>query len=329
MRRAIILIALCLFAAVLASCGGGGGSDKTPQQLLESATLEGVESADFDLSLAVESEGKQGGDVDVDVSGRVASEGIQVTAKVAGTAKGKPADFEGGLTLFDDHGFVNYQGTEYEVDPNNYEFAKSLFVPALSPEGRKAGFDLKACPRAASTIQRGKLVDNLREEGSADVEGTETTKLSGEVEVAAVVAEMIKVVEDPDCLFQVSFISPYEVAELKKAADELADAGGKARVELYVGDDDIVRRFSFESTGDPKGKGRKPVAVDLELTLSEVNGDQKIKVPSAAKGIGILFTKLGIEPLEFLGWKSGGEGIRSLGEKVAADAFPAAAGSFP
>ena len=319
-RLILTLTALCLSAAVLASCGGGS-SEKSPREILESVTLEGVESADFDASLEVKSKGRQGGDLNISVSGRGLGEGIEATAKVAGTAEGKPVDFEGGLTLLSDHGFVNYQGTEYKIDPSNYEFAKSLFVPALSPEGREAGFDLNACPRAASGIRPGKLIDNLREEGTADVEGAKTTKLSGEVEVATVVEEMIKVAEDRDCLFQIEFISPYKVAKLSQLGDELASAGGNAQVEIYVGDDGIVRRLSVEFTADPKGS-RKPVAVDLELTLSEVNGDQKIEIPSGAKGIGALFVKLGIEPLEFIGWRSGGEGIRSLAEKVAADAFP-------
>jgi hypothetical protein len=301
----------------LAACGGG--SSKDPQQTLESATFEGVESAAFDGTLKVESKGGQGGDVSVDLSGRAQPEGVEVTAKVDGTAQGKPVEFEGGLTLFADRGFVNYQGTDYEVDPNNYGIAKPLFAPALAEEG---GAEIRECRQAAAAeLQVGDLLDNLRDEGSAEVAGTATTKISGEFDVTAAAEAMVDLVEDPACSTQFEALSPFPLYKVRLLADELSGSAKKGTVQVYVGDDEIIRRLSAEFSGD-RGVGGEPVTVQLEISLSGVNEEQKLEVPEKPKPIFALLAKLGVSPLEFLGWSRGGEGVRKLGESVAADALP-------
>ena len=315
-RLLLILTALCLSAIGLAACGGG---DKDPQQALESATFEGVESAAFDGSLKILSKGSQGGDVDVTLSGRAQAEGVDVTAKVDGTAWGKPIDLEGGLTLFGNRGFVDYRGTEYEIDPNNYGIAKPLFAPALVEE---RGAEIRECRQAAAAqLQVGDLLDNLRDEGSAEVAGTETTKIGGELDVPAAVEAMIGLVEDPACSAQFEALSPFPLYKVRLLADELAGSARKGTVHVYVGGDDIVRKLSAEFSGE-RGAGGEPVTVDLELTLSGVNEEQKIAVPANPRPIFALLARLGVSPLEFLGWSRGGEGVRKLGEQIAADVFP-------
>lgn len=315
-RALFVLAALCLSTAALVACGG---SSKDPQQALESATFEGVESAAFDGSLKIESTGAKGGNVDVDLSGRAQPEGVEVTAKVDGTGQGKSVDLEGGLTLFADRGFVNYRGTDYEIDPNNYGIAKPLFAPALVEEG---GAEIRECRQAAaSELRVGDLLDNLRNEGSADVDGTETTKISGELDVPAAVEAMIDLVEDPACSTQFEALSPFPLYKVRLLADELSGSAKKGTVQVYIGDDDIIRKLSAEFSGD-RGVGGEPVTVQLELSLSGVNEAQKLEVPANPKPIFALLAKLGVSPLEFLGWSRGGEGVRKLGESVAADALP-------
>jgi len=316
-RIPLVLMALCLSAAALSACGGGGSED--PQQALESATFEGVESAAFDGALKIESTGSQGGNVDVNLSGRAQPEGIEVTARVDGTAQGKPLDLEAGLTLFDNRGFVNYRGTEYEVDPNNYGIAKPLFAPALVEEG---GAEIRECRKAAAAeVQVGDLLDNLRSEGSAEVGGTETTKISGELDVPAAVEAIVNLVEDPACGTQFEALSPFPLYKVRLLADELAGSAKKGTVQVYIGDDDIIRKLSAEFSGD-RGVGGEPVTVQLELALSGVNEEQKLEVPANPKPVFALLARLGVSPLEFLGWSRGGEGVRKLGESVAADALP-------
>jgi hypothetical protein len=314
-RALFAFAALCMSVLALAACGGGG---EDPQQILESASFEGVESAAFDASLEVESKGGQGGNVDVELSGRAEAEGLEVTAKVDGTARGKPVDFEGGLTLLADRGFVNYRGTEYEIDPNNYNVVEPLFFPALA---EKSGAEIRECRQATSEIQIGDLLDNLSNDGSVDVAGTETTKISGELDVPAAVEAFVSLVEDPACSAQFEALSPFAFYKVRLLGDELVASMEKSTIQVYVDDDGIVRKISAELSGDP-GAGSEPIGVRFELALSEINSDQKIEVPPDAKPVYALLAKLGLSPLEFVSWSRGGEGVRVLGEKVAADALP-------
>ena len=136
-----------------------------------------------------------------------------------GTARGKPVDFEGGLTLFSNRGFVNYRGTEYEIDPSNYGIAKPLFFPALAEKG---GAEIRECRRAASGIEVGDLLDNLSDDGSVEVAGTETTKISGELDVAAAVEAFVDFVEDPACSAQFEALSPFALYKVRLLGEELA-----------------------------------------------------------------------------------------------------------
>ena len=89
-----------------------------------------------------------------------------------------------------------------------------------------------------------------------------------------------------------------------------------AHVDVYVGDDDIVRRIAAQLTIEPKngGSGPKSVEIELDLKLTEVNEEQTISAPENAKPLSKLFLKLGINPIELLGLLQGEEGGKSLGE---------------
>ena len=102
------------------------------------------------------------------------------TAKANGTSTAKTIDFEGGLTLLSDRAFVDYEGTEYEVDPTTFGFVKS---GSNRPRTgwRKTTGEVTACQEAAARLNVGDFVDNLKNEGSADVDGTATTKISGDL----------------------------------------------------------------------------------------------------------------------------------------------------
>ena len=140
-RILALLAALAALATAFAACGGSDKSSEDPQQVLDSATLEGVKSGSIDLSLGVKSEGDEGGDLDVSLSGPFQSGGKEtcrsstMTAKANGTANGEKIDFDGGLTLLPDRAFVEYEGTEYEVDPTTFGFVKSGFEQAQQQGG--------------------------------------------------------------------------------------------------------------------------------------------------------------------------------------------------
>ena len=333
-RTFALFAALLALAATLAACGSSGSkSDEDPQKVVESATLEGVKSGNVDLTLGVKSEGKEGGDVDVSVSGPFQTRGgketlpeLDIDAKANGTANGEKVDFEGGLTVLSDRAYVNYKGTEYEVDPTTFGFVKSSFEQAQQGSGKEAGSaDVGACQEAAEGLRFTDFMENLKNEGSADVEGTSTTKISGDVNVGGAIGVIVKLSEDPACSSQLEAAGPLPLSELEKAKGELSSAVKKAHAEIYVGDDDIVRRLSAEITVEPKGSG-ETVEIELELTLSGVNEDQTITAPSGAKPLEGLFQKLKVNPIELLEAVQGEGGFESLLERVTEGALGGSGG---
>jgi hypothetical protein len=333
LRIFVLLAALAGLATAFAACGGSDGSDD-PQQVIDNATLEGVTSGNLDLSLGIVAEGKEGGDIDVSLSGPFQSNGAEdlpelaLSASAKGSAEGEDVDFEGGLTLLSDRAFVNYEGTEYEVDPTTFGFVRSSFEDAQQQGGSEGNAaDVTACQEASTGLEVGDFVDNLTSDGSADVDGTSTTKLSGDLNTAGSVDAIIKLAEDPACSAQLEAAGPLPIGELRKAKGELTGAVKKAHIEVYVGDDDIIRRVAAELAIEPKGSSGEKVEVDLDLTLSGVNEDQEISAPANAKQLDGLFRKLNVNPIELLESASSGEGLSELLESLAEGGFPSAGGS--
>jgi hypothetical protein len=326
-RTFVLLAALAALATTFAACGSSSSSDEDPQTVLDSATFEGVTSGDLDLSLAIKAEGDEGGDVNVSLSGPFQGSAdkeslpqLGLSAKATGSVNGEDVDFEGGLTLLTDHAFINYEGTEYEVDPTTFGFAKSAFERTTQEQGSENSGDVTACQEAASGLKAGDLVDDLTNEGSADVDGTGTTKISGDLDTGGAIDAIIELTENPACSSQLEAAGPLPIGELEDAKSELTTAVKKAHVDIYVGDDDIIRKVAAEVTIEPKGASNEKVEVDFDLSLSGVNEEQDISAPSDAKPLQGLFLKLGINPIELLEIGSGGgPGIGGLLEGVLDD----------
>ena len=314
-RVIVLLAALVALASLLAACGGGGGgstgSSEDPQKVIESATLEGVKSGNFDLALNVNAEGQEGGKVKVDLSGpfeagakeELPQLAMDVTAK--GDVNGQNVNFDGNLTLLTDRAFIGFENETYEVDPTTFGFVKSSFEQAQQEQGGQE-MGTTACQKAAEGIDFGNIVENLSNDGSEEVEGTETTKLSGDLNVAGAVEAVVKLSEDPACSSELEAAGPLPLGELESAENELKTAIKKAHVEVFVGDDHIVRKFLAELTIEPKDAKGEKVELEMELSLGEVNEKQTFPVPSGAKSIQSLFQKLGVNPIELL--EGGGAG---------------------
>jgi hypothetical protein len=211
--------------------------------------------------------------------------------------------------VLNDRAYIAYKGKNYEIDPTTFSFIKSGFEEAEQEgAGESKGGEATACQKAATSLDLGEFVDNLENEGSEEVEGVETTKLSGDLNPKSAVEAVIKLAETPACSSELEAAGPLPLGQLKEGESELTDAIKKAHVEIYVGESDhIVRKVVAELTVEPKGGGEK-VEVELELTLGKVNEKQTIKAPAGAESIEKLFGELGINPLELLGQVQGGGG---------------------
>ena len=309
-----LLATLAALTMAFAACGGGGdstNSEEDPQKVIENASLEGVKSGELELSLHVNAEGEEGGNADVELSGpfEQGAKGelpqLEMAAKVNGSAEGESIDFEGAVTLLTDRAFVEYEGADYEVDPTTFGYLKSAFERAQQQGGEESG-DITACQKAAEGLKFSQFAENLKNEGSADVDGTATTKVSGDLNVGGAIDAVIKLTEDPACSSQLEAAGPLPLSELEEAKGELTKAIKQSHVELYVGDDNIVRKVAAELTIEPPEAKSEKVEVELELSLSGVNEEQSFSEPSNAKPLEALFKKLGVNPLELL--EAGGSG---------------------
>lgn len=312
---------LAALTMVFAACGGGddgGGGGEDPQKLIENASLEGVKSGELDLSLHVNSEGDEGGEIDVDLSGPFEASSreelpqLEMTAEASGSVQGEELDFAGGITLLTDRAFIEFEGSSYEVDPTTFGFVKSAFEQAQQQGGEE---NITACQEAAEGIKFSQFAEHLQNEGEADVDGTSTTKVSGDLDVSGGIDALIQLTEDPACSSQLEAAGPLPLSELEEAKGEISQSIEKAHVDLYVGDDDIVRRVAAELTIAPPQAKDEKVELEMELTLSGVNEEQSFSAPENAKPLEDLFDQLGVNPLEFL--EAGGdEGLQGLLEGI-------------
>lgn len=316
-RIFMLLATVVALAGAFTACGGGSDSSgEDPKTVIENATLEGVESGTLDLALGISSEGDGAGNVDVSLSGPFQSRGaealpelgFEVSAK--GDIDGEAIDFDGNLTLLSDRAFVGYEGTDYEVDPTTFGFVKSGFEQGLA-EGGNGSPDPTACQEAAAAIDLTSVIDNLENEGSADVDGTSTTKVSGDVNPEGAIDAIIALTEDPACSSTLEAAGPLPLDELEAAKGEVNKALKKAHAEVYVGDDNIIRKVVAELTIEPKGSGEK-VEMTFELSLGAVNEKQDISAPANAEPLEGLFKQLGVDPLALLEGASSGEGLGGL-----------------
>jgi hypothetical protein len=314
-----VFIALIALTSALAACGGGGSDD--PQTVVDEATLQGIESAAIDLSVDAKVQGEKGGKVDVKLSGPFQSEDgaelpeLDLAFSSKGSLGGNDLNREGGVTLLGNKAYVSYEGTEYEVDSTTFSFVKSLLNQQGG--GKDQSSDIAACQDAASGLELADFVDGLKDEGSVDVGGTSTTKVSGDIDASSAVDAISKVTDDPACKEQLQAAGPLPSgSELDKAKGTVRDSVKSAHAEVYVGDDHIVRRITAQVTIEPpkdSKAGAKRVELDLDLTLTGVNEEQTISAPDNAKPLSELFLKLGINPIELLGAFQNGGGVGGLG----------------
>jgi hypothetical protein len=321
-RFQLLVISLALGIATTGLVACGGGSD-TPQEVVNEATLEGIKSADLDLALGVDVKGEGGGHVDASLTGPFQKQDgeelpeLDLSGEVNGSLGGEKIDFKGGVTLLPNKAFVEYSGSEYEVDLTTLSFVKSTIKEQAKKQG-EGGEGANGCQETLAELELGEFIDNLRDGGEVDVGGTTTRRVSGELDVSGAIDALMEVIDDPACSEQLRAAGQLPAVQtLEKARRRVEEAVKQAHVVLYVGDDHIVRRISVEAAVEPpkraaKESGAKSVRMDFELTLAGVNEDQTIAPPEQAAPLSDLFLKLGINPLELATALSREGGLDSL-----------------
>ena len=281
LRIFLLFAALAGLATVFAACGSSdsGSSNANPKTVLEESTFEGIENADVDLKMKVDVSGNEGGTVNVGLSGPFQSGGanqlpeLDMKAEASGSIGGKDVNFEGGLVLVPNKAYVNYEGDDYEVDPTTFSFVQSAIEEAQQKSGAESGTQgtSKCQEEAAGKFNAGEFLENLTNEGSADVGGTETTKISGDLNVSGALDAITSITEIPACSSQLEAAGPLPLGELDEAKGEIEKALKSASADVYVGEDNIIRRFSTAARNPAGGLER----IDLARTRPVAQRSQR------------------------------------------------------
>ena len=243
--------ALIVLATALAACGGGGNSDADPQSVLDGATLQGIES----------------GDVDVDDQGQCQRQGRRqpggqplrplpgdrrrLRTQARHDGEGQRQDERQRRRLRRRPGAAAEQrlrrlsGDRVRSRPDHLQLRR--IDPEAGRSSRAAeeseSTGASACQDAAEDLASATSSTTSTNEGSADVDGTDTTKVSGDLNIAGAIDAIIKLNENPACSSQLNAAGPLPLDRNSNAAkDELDKAVKKAHVDVYVGDDDIIRQ---------------------------------------------------------------------------------------
>jgi hypothetical protein len=229
-----------------------------PRQLLSAAlTTNELHSASFKGELAVASNGDKNS---VRASGAFESTGTKEMPKAAvQVSVDMPGlDGRGGFVTTGDRAWFMRGSVGYAVPQE----AWSKIV-----EGREKG--------AAPTADAAKLdvnpsawLENVKSEGTEQVDGVEVTHVSADVNSARAIADVAKAMDSA------GQIPANAESLLSKAVD-------KGHIDVWVGSDKVLRRVSLELSG--KAAGGRSVDMNLDVELSQVNKPQQIERPAKVR----------------------------------------------
>jgi hypothetical protein len=307
-RKLALIMLLAAAAFGLVACGGddeptpsGGGDGEDVNQILERTFSDSsrIESGNLQATIS----GGQGNEqANATLSGPFESQGDQQLPLVAlkGSFSSQGEEFEAGVVNTGEKGYVSFQGEDYEVSGPVYEQFKAAYEQAAT-QGGAEGQSLSSL----GLNPRDWLTDP-KLEGDADVGGTETSKITGGVDVAAVLDDINAALEKMRSLgLDGSAQLPEQITPQQK--QQAIDAVEDARVEVYSGkDDNILRRLKIDLTAEGS-------TVTLDLTLTGVNEDQDIPEPADARPFSELAEQLGGLGLGGLGGSGGGGGANGGG----------------
>jgi HPt (histidine-containing phosphotransfer) domain-containing protein len=322
--RALILVALALaLGLAVAACGGDGESGgEDPAQVLRDTfnNDQSVDSGSFDLSLKVDAEGDQGGTFEGGLGGPFQNQeggfpqfDLDADIKLDASAQ----DFSGsaGLTSTGEGAFVNFQDTDYQVPQELFDQFSTSYVQ-LQRQSQRQGAEGDSLLQSLG-IDPSTWLTDLSNEGTEDVDGTETVHISGQADVQKLVEDIKKIAENaPNVGAQ--RIAPQQLDQL----DQLTSVIESADFDIYSGEsDNLLRKLEADvELAPPAGAGGlDSVNLQFTLTISNINEPQTISAPSDAQPLASLLQQLGIDPGQLGGALRGGLG--------AGGALPQAGGS--
>jgi hypothetical protein len=312
--RALILIAIALALALdvaVSACGGGGDNGgEDPQQVLQDTfnNAQSINSGSFDLNLKVDAEGDQGGTFEGSLGGPFQSQEAKfpqfdLNAEIKLDTSSQDFSGSAGLISTGAGAFVSFQDTDYEVPQELFDQFSTTYEQ-LQQQSQSQGDQGNLLQSLG--IDPNNWLTDLSNEGTEDVEGTETVHISGQADVPKLVEDIKKIAQNAPNVGQ--RVTPQQLGQL----DQLTAIIKSADFDIFSGtSDNLLRKIdaNLELT-PPAGTAGAPDSVTLEvsLTISDVNEPQTIAAPSGAQPLANLLQQFGIDPSQLGGALRGGLG---------------------
>jgi hypothetical protein len=310
-RILLLLAALVSLAAAFTACGGDDdeAGDENPQQVLDRtfSSDNDLESADIDASLVIDVAGAGGDPFTANLTGPIDARGegtpsFDLTVDLSGGGGADRIDFEGGAISTGDAGYISYEGTDYELDSQTFGFVEQIIQSASLQQDDEQADDVPGI--------RSFLTD-VTNEGTEDVEGTETVHVSGAVDIEKLIDTLRPFAERAGQLGLGATSQVPSPAEL----DQLNEQVQSATFDVYSGtDDDLLRRLVIDLRLQEVG-GEGTGTISLDITLSGVNEAHEVEAPSDAEPLADLLSALNVDlgGLGALGGLGGGAGAGAGG----------------
>jgi hypothetical protein len=313
---ALLSLVLVLALGLVAGCGGDDDevSSSTDVNELLTQTFTGkknIDSGNLDLSLKIEAQGGQtqvSGPVSISLKGPFQSQddGQLPEFSLEAAFEGGGQSLSAGATATDDKGYLSFQGTDYVVDDQIFRQFKAGFEQA-----QQQGSDQQQSFASLGMDPRKWLTDP-KNEGDAKVGDEDTIKITGGVDVAALLDDVNNALEKASSLGlgQTGQV-PERITEAQKR--QVIEAVKDPRVEIYTGKEDQILRRMVVNLGVDDAETDTSGTVAFDVSITDLNEDQDIAAPADAKPFDELLGQLGALGLGDLGGLGGGSGSGGSG----------------
>lgn len=284
----LLLVAVAAVSALaLAACGsddgGGGGNDGDATSKLSEAFKKPIPKATVAVDISAKVEGVQAltQPVSLKLSGPYESLGSKKVPKLDWdvSLSGGGQSFSGKLISTGDNAFVGFQGQNYEVGTE----LVSQFEQQLAAQNQSQAQSLKQLG-----IDPGTWLTGAKEEGDEDVAGTETTKITGGVNVEKMLTDINSVVDKVGGSMSQSAPSKLTPEQIKQATDVVKDP----KFEVFVAKDDgTVRRlvatlnFTIPEAQRQQAQGATGGTITFSVEFSNVGQPAQVTAPTDTKPI--------------------------------------------
>ena len=333
-----VLLALLtlLIAAGAAACGDSGGDSADARKNVKQS-FEGempVDSGKLNLSMTAELQAtglaatQLKEPIVIRMTGPFQSRGEDKlpAMDLLLEATGSGQDFSAGAISTGDKGYVIFQGKPYAVPDRVFQRFKRGYEEQQREDNRRSNnVDLKAFG-----INPESWIADPQDEGEEEVGGAETTHVSGDVDLDAMLDDVDSVLERADRLG----LSRQQLQQLPqnlndRARQQIKDSVKRAKVDIWTGvDDKTLRRLeldlAFELPAELKqqAQGVEGGEIKLELEVADINEPQEIRPPANPRPWSELQRQIGATQLGSglggsLGGSSGGASGGSSGSNGA------------